>query len=270
MPPVKPQRLAYLFLTEHLQSQEVFSLKDFQEATTWSNKSFRTYLSKQFRGFLHEVKEDSYRVTETFRPYVIWRKFREHVTQVRRVVTKYAPLKFDKVLIYEFFMPLAHENVLRTTLDSLFYKDTIIARLKTLDSSKLKEHFPREDNEAETDYFLRLCSWIEGKFQGYSISHVDGRFRAERLSTWDEVAKIRKQGRRYLIDETTAITRFIFPCDDKDEAGKVEFLFHQLFVESIIQLINGEDEIWMIESGMKNHIHIWKGDDPEEGGDMPE
>ena len=64
---------------------------------------------------------------------------------------------------------------------------------------------------------------------------------------------------RYLIDETTAIVRFIFPCDEDEEA--VRWFFNTLFVESIIQVVNGEAEIWMVESGMQNRLHIWRVED---------
>lgn len=261
MPSDEPQRRAFKFLSEHLQTQDTFTRAEFQKATEWSDKSFGTYLSKQFKPFLDPVGEGKFRVSEAFRPFVTWRKFRQHVTQVRRVVTSYKPVEFENVLIYEFFMPLTHENALRTTLDSLFYKDTVLARLKTLGAEMIQHYFPPKDEEEDAHYFQGICNWIEQKFQGYSISHVDGRFRAEKLSTQDEVAQIQKQGRRYLIDETTAVTRFIFPCKDKKEADKVEFLFRELFVRSIIQLVSGEDEIWMVESGMRNRVHIWKADE---------
>ena len=270
MPSLDPQRRAFKFLSERLQSQDTFTLKKFQEATGWTDKSFRTYLSKQFRAFLDPIGKDAYRVSESFRPFVTWRKFRQHVTQVRRVATDYAPDLFLKVSIYEFFMPLSHENALRTTLDSLFYKDRVLARLRTLDMDELRRHFPAKERETDLQYLEGLCAWIEQNFQGYSITHVDGRFRAEGLCTQDEASQIEKAGRRYLIDETTAVTRFVFPCRDEDEAARIRFLFMQIFVRSVIQLVNGEDEIWMVESGMTNGVHIWKATDSEEEGDSLE
>ena len=65
-------------------------------------------------------------------------------------------------------------------------------------------------------------------------------------------------GQRYLVDETTAVSRFIFPCNDNSEAELVRYFFDGLFVQTIIQLINAEDEIWMVESGMSNRVHIWR------------
>jgi hypothetical protein len=44
-----------------------------------------------------------------------------------------------------------------------------------------------------------------------------------------------------------------------------------LFIRSIIQLVNGEEQIWMIESGSAgNQLHVWErltedsGEDDEE------
>ena len=71
-----------------------------------------------------------------------------------------------------------------------------------------------------------------------------------------EAAGIQESGGRYLIDETTAVTRFIFPCGG--DAQVIRWFFEALFVQSIIQVVNGEAEIWMVESGLVNQLHIWK------------
>jgi hypothetical protein len=105
-------------------------------------------------------------------------------------------------------------------------------------------------------YLERVAAWLSTKFVGYSISHVSGRFRAESLSTMHEAANLEAKGLRYLVDETTAVTRFIFPCDD--DAEQVAWFFKELFINAIIQLVNGEDEIWMVESGLRNCLHTWK------------
>jgi hypothetical protein len=157
-------------------------------------------------------------------------------------------------------MPLAHENALRVTLDSLFFKDAILPRLRRIGFPKLQQFFPRLPAEQNDPYLERVCKFVDSMFLGYSIYHVDGRFRAFKLSTQDDVLSIQKSGQRYLIDETTAVTRFIFPCKE-DEPDKVRFLFKELFIDSITQLVSGEDEIWMVESGMRHRVHIWKPGD---------
>jgi hypothetical protein len=248
------QRKAFDFLIKLFDSQELFTKEEFEQATTWSKKSFDTYWSKQYKSLVVQATNNRYRVSDSFRRIAEWRKFREYVTQVRSVTsTDYEDLIFKSVLTFEFFLPLTNEGHLRTTLDSLFYKDTLIAR------EDLYQHFPKNDQEKKPEYVERICEWIAPRFVGYSMSHVSGRFRAERLSTRREVADFPAR-KRYLIDETTAVTRFIFPCKDEDEAKLIHWFFEILFVKSIIQLVNGEDEIWMVESGSRNRVYIWRVD----------
>jgi hypothetical protein len=179
-------------------------------------------------------------------------------------------------------MPLTNETHLRTALDALFYKDTILTRLKALNRDKLTAQFAINQGETEDDYFRRLCDWLATRFQGYSVSTVNGRFRAQDLMSIPDAATIEENGDRYLIDETTAIVRFIFPCgtpvksevgaaddfedtdpdpNDKtgpEEAKRIRWFFNALFVQSIIQVVNGEAEIWMVESGLRTRLHIWR------------
>lgn len=269
------QRAAHLFLLEHLQSQEPFTMAEFITATGWDKPgTFETYLRKQYKGLIENVEggrfkishAGRYRVTESFRKLVAWRKFKQHVTQVRRVVTDYEPIS-SEVLIYDFLMPLTNEAYLRTTLDALFFKDAILARLKTIPSADLEQRFDPDPHKSDDEYLDKIIKFIEEHFVGYSISHVDGRYRSGRVLTQDEVADFQKKGQRYLIDETTAVTRFIFPYRTPVELAQVRYLFHALFVRSIIQLVNGEEQIWMLESGPQSRVHIWQAlddDDAEE------
>lgn len=179
-------------------------------------------------------------------------------------------------------MPLTNERHLRTALDALFYKNTILSRLKTLDRAGLEKRFRREQGEQKVAYFDRICNWVSARFGGYSISHVNGRFRASGLCSMQEAATLQEDGGRYLVDETTAVVRFIFYCGDPivkkpplssrhfehdeevansqepDDAKLVRWFFGALFVQSIIQVVNGEDEIWMVESGIRHRLHIWR------------
>jgi hypothetical protein len=88
---------------------------------------------------------------------------------------------------------------------------------------------------------------------------------------------------RYLVDETTAVVRFIIPCTpsssceapDKGklagqllldgtktraEENRIRWFFSNLFVERISEVVGGEDEIWVLESGMRNQLHIWRSE----------
>ena len=148
----------------------------------------------------------------------------------------------------------------------------------------LNRAFPKIDTESEEQYIDRLCDWVSKRFVGYSIGTVNGRFKADELKTFSEVIKLLSKGYKYLIDETTAIVKFIFPVGNPkrneviytlehfedeledvntreeitSEANQIRFLFKNLFVKSILDIVNGEDEIWMLESGIRNKLYIWK------------
>ena len=277
------QASAFEYLKNSFQNGTTFTKAEFQSATGWDDSSFNTYFSKQFKRLLIEIASNQYRVTEVFRKYNTEDLFETHiVTQNRKVAADYNTLTFNNLIIFEFFMPLTNEGILRSTLDSLFYTDTILNRLKVTDPTSLHQHFQKFDNEEEASYYERLLEWISNRFIGYSISHVNGRFRAANLQSISHSANELLSGGRYLVDETTAVVRFIFPIgepsirqfspsaayfdqinsndavDNVSEADAVRWFFYLLFVQSIVQVVNGEDEIWMVESGMKSKLHIWR------------
>ena len=166
---------------------------------------------------------------------------------------KYAPTTFDQVVVLEFYMPLTQESALRRTLDSLFYEDVIVPRLRQIGVERLESVFGDAD---ETSLLERVCRFIDQKFRGYSIYRVDGRFRSGPLTTLKDAAEISRTG-TYLADETTAVCRFVFPCSE-GEPAKVRFLFDELFVTAIMEKVKGEEQIWVVESGMRNQIRIWR------------
>lgn len=255
MPGDENQRRVFDFFVKHLDSKETFSRDDLEDVTDWNGATFRTHWSKQFRPLVIKVETGKYRVSEAFRRFATWNRFQQYVTQMRSTKPDYCGRRHDIVRIYEFFMPLSNEEDLRASLDLLFYKDTIQAQLKTIDSVELKSKFPQKEGELDEQYLERLCDWISDHFGGYSIYHVNGRFRAQPLR---DRAKVGSDVQRYLVDETTAVTRFIFPCETEEEASQVEFFFTNLFVRTIIEMVNGEDEIWMAETGWENRLHIWR------------
>lgn len=261
------QRKALRFLREHLQSQESFTKTELADATGWHKPgTFNTYWSKQLKPFVVAIGGGKYRVSEGFRPFMTWKKFQRHVSQNRLVAADYTKHTLEYPVIFEFFMPLTNETALRTTLDALFYRENIEAKLRAIGVSELAQHLQRRAGEADETYLERAASWVAKHFGGYSIYHVEGRFRAWKLATHDEAMEREKQGYRYLVDETTAVTRFIFPCGKKNEAQLVRYFFEALFAKSIIQLINAEDEIWMVESGDEHRVHVWRVDAPDDDG----
>ena len=268
----RPQRRAFLFFREHLQTQEPFTIDQFVQATGWNKPgTFQTYIGKQYKGLIEAVNEDEgeFRVTDAFWKFVTWRKFRGHVTQVRQVVSTYEP-KSSNGLIYDFLMPLTNEEHLRMTLDSLFYKDRVHARLRTIGIPALSAMFPKAEETPNEQYFQEILTFIKDHFIGYSVSHVAGRYRSDALLSMKETAAMQKLGERYLIDETSAVTRFIFPYQELSKLAKIKYLFQILFIRSIIQLVNGEEQIWMVESGSSgSQLHRWERL-PEEPADAEE
>lgn len=276
-PGVALQQAAFEFLREKYGTQELFSLGQFQAAAGFTDESIGTYISKQFRDLLVKVSPDKYRVSLAFRQYATWPKFRDNVVTQNRILThEYSGSSYENVVMFEFFMPLRNEESLRVALDGLFFKDSITFRLHTIDEVDLKRQFPKQLIEIDEEYFERICAWLADRFVGYSISPVSGRFRVGELKSRAEVlAQEANTPDRYLADETTAAVRFIFPCKGKppatgtplsggyeealrEEAASIRWFFNQLFVQSILEVVNGEDEIWLLESGMQNQLHIYK------------
>ena len=92
-------------------------------------------------------------------------------------------------------------------------------------------------------------------------SHVSGRSRFGPLLSQDRASEFERQGARYLLDETTAVTRFVFPYADDRELAKTRYLFGALFVRSIIEDVKGEERIRLIESGSQDRVHVWSAFD---------
>jgi len=160
------------------------------------------------------------------------------------------------VRIYDFYLPLTNENLLRQNLDELFYADTLKKRLLAINLEELTPIYKMENDESETEYYVRLTNQASDLFWGYSISHVGGRFRTgDRILSKKEAAEI--LGKAYLIDETTAIVRFIFPHDEnkREYHEKLDRLFQLLFVKAITEATPDEDEIWLLESLGSTTLH---------------
>lgn len=200
----------------------------------------------------------------------------------KHIVTDYSIFCHDNLIIFEFFMPLTNEAKLKNALDALFYKDSVMKRLKSIDTKILHQYFQENNEETHAEYLENICDWVSAKIGGYSISHVGGRYRSKDLCTLHDAYRYIENGENYLVDETTAVAKFIFPCGEskivnelsfdpepeiqnendleelQKEYNKIRFLFFNLFVQNIIEIVNEEDEIWMRESGMRNRLYSWR------------
>lgn len=186
-------------------------------------------------------------------------------------------------MVYEFLLPLTREDQLRRALDDLFYTDTILRRLEEIGVDKIGQVIERTNNENDSGFLERVLQFIAGKIGGYSISHVSGRFRAGSVKTRKEAGDYLAGGEQYLIEETTALVRFILPCDygvvkyerDFESIGKaldstaeqneelqhevrqIRWHFYHLFVEAVARTV-GEQEIWLLEESPFGHrLYVW-------------
>lgn len=261
-----------------------FTIADFLTGTgrKMTDQSVRTYISKHYEDFLEKTAAGGWKVIRDFLN-ITFDDFTPMFRQKEGVLTFYDRSLHRDFLVFEFFLPLTHERRLRAALDKLFYEDTVRERLRGIGAARLSRHLRRNEGEQDDAYIERLVQLVGDTFGGYSISHVSGRFRASIegiLSLSDSATRIAAGG-QYLIDETTAVVRFIVPCgrgakqdpDDFDEAevvnqpedlqlfGDVEMsaaelraLFHLVFVEAIVRQVRGEHEIWLIESGLRRRL----------------
>lgn len=274
------QKKAHAFLLQKFVSFERFTKDEFEDACGWpkGKDTFSTYWTKQFRKLLAPGEGSTFRVGEAFRQFVEWEQFQTHVTQNKSAASDYSGATHEWVMMFEFFMPLANEGYLRISLDTLFYKDTVKRRLKASNINDLRKRFPGTE-EQDDAYLEELCMWVSEHFGGYSIGHVSGRFKIGVLKTQQEAYEVQKNYGRYLVDETTAIVRFIIPFgpktksafeddnagtthvptrgDGKVEAARIRYFFRLLFIQHIVEAVNGEDEIWLLESGFRSKLHIW-------------
>jgi len=275
------QKKTHAFLLQKFVSFERFTKEEFEIACEWpkDKDTFSTYWTKQFRKLLVPGEGNTFRVAEVFRQFVDWEQFQTHVTQNKSAASDYKGVTYEWVMMFEFFMPLANEGYLRTSLDTLFYKDTVKRRLKASNISDLKKHFPEADHLEDDAYLERLCKWVSKHFGGYSVGHVSGRFKVGELKTLQEAYEVQMNFGRYLIDETTAIVRFIIPFGQKtkiafeddqpgatqeaihtngeEEAARIRYFFRLLFIQHIVEAVSGEDEIWLLESGFRSKLHVW-------------
>jgi hypothetical protein len=166
----------------------------------------------------------------------------------------------------------------------LFYSDTVEQRLREIGVTKLADVVVRTSGETAEAFYIRVVELAAARFGGYSVSHVSGRYKAAPLMTRHSALEHVTGGGRYLIDETTAVVRFIIPCQTgaftfsdtlepnadwlglfhaPDGALDVEVdlvrkLFFLLFVETVVRTVKGEDEIWLVESGVRDRLYRWE------------
>jgi hypothetical protein len=205
-------RLGYRFFRSKALSGELFTIAEVTAATGWSAATFTTYLPKQWKGLVEKArsKPTQYRVCREFLR-LGEREFLNHITQNRPLFGEYERTFHDHIITFEFLLPLTRETELRRALDALFFADTIEQRLREIGLDELHHIVARDPGAKDEEFLTSLISQAE-RFGGYSISHVSGRFRTTNLMSRSAAAQLIADSANYLVDETTAIVRFIVPC----------------------------------------------------------
>lgn len=263
------------FLVEHAQNKQSFSAAQLAEVTGWPLDETEAKITNLLSDIVYAQGEAYFTKPEILR--VRLDDFKELLDQKKRLFTDYVLEVSSSILVYEFFMPLSREDRLRESLDNLFYRDAIEQRIQEIGIARIRAglNLPAENSDADVQQ--RVFDFMESTIGGYSIYLVNGRYRADLLASRAEVVNRSFAHGAYIVDETTAIVRFILPVETdaaKFEYGKVlqpapassattqraermSWLFLNFFAEALIRVVRKEDEIWLLESGMRSAFYRW-------------
>ena len=266
---------AFDFLYRHAQEKKPFSIAQFSTETEWSIAETKDNLINRLCDIVYEEGGKYFSKPEILR--VRLADFSELLHQKKRLFTDYILEVSPSILIYEFFMPLSREDRLREALDNLFYRDTIEQRIQEIGISQIRDGLKLTPDYSEDNIKQLIFEFMEKTMGGYSIYLVNGRYRADSLASREEVITRPFAYGPYIVDETTAIVRFVLPVETdagnfeygnvlkpastgigtQERADLVSWLFLNFFAEAIIRVVQKEDEIWLLESGMRSAFYKW-------------
>jgi len=264
---------AFRFLYNRARDGRRFTQTELAAGAGWSANNTKTNMSKRLKELIQKEGDDFCARPEMLR--VRLDDFRDLFRQKQRLFTEYAVKQNPTVLVYEFFMPLAREDRLREALDNLFYKDTIQQRIREIGTSEIRKALTLRSDMSEEDVEKFVCNFVDNEIRGYSLYLVNGRFRVPSLYTRAEAAKHLPGEGPYLIDEMTAVVRFILPVEEStppeqtklfepitaqsksSKAEQMRWLFLHLFAEAVTKVVRKEDEIWLLETGRWNVLYRW-------------
>lgn len=273
---------AFEFLIERAQERKSFSVEQFSTETGWSIPETRERIINRLSDLIYQEGERFFAKPEILR--VRFDDFKELLDQKKRLFSDYVLEISSSILIYEFFMPLTREDRLREALDNLFYRDTIEQRIQEIGISRIRAGLKLSPDYSEDKIRGMVFDFIESTIRGYSIYLVNGRYRADVLASREEAVSRPFASGPYIVEETTAIVRFILPVETdagKFEHGKIlepasavsgtqkraellSWLFLNFFAEALIRVVQKEDEIWLLESGMRSAFYRWIRRDEDE------
>lgn len=266
---------AFDFLIEHAQGRKSFSTEQLADEAEWSILGTQERIDTRLSDLVQKEGKKYIAKPEILR--VRLDDFNDLLHQKKRLFTDYILEVSPSILIYEFFMPLSREDRLREALDNLFYLDTIEQRIREIGIPRIREGLMLSTNYSESKIHQLVFDFMESTIGGYSIYMVKGRYRADVLASREEVVTRPPAYGPYIVDETTAIVRFILPVetstgkleygktlepasmaiDTKKHAELMRWLFLNFFAEALIRVVQKEDEIWLLESGMRSAFYRW-------------
>ena len=266
---------AFDFLIEHAQAKIPFSIEQFSAEMEWSIAETQEIISTRLSDLVCEEGEVYFAKPEILR--VRLDDFKDLLYLNKRLFSNYVLEVSPSILIYEFFMPLSREDRLREALDNLFYRDTIEQRIQEIGISRIHEGLKLSSDYSEDRVRQIVFDFMESTIGGYSIYMVNGRYRADTLASREDVVARPFAYGPYIVDETTAIVRFILPVktdagifeygkilepasvdiDTRQNAQLMSWLFLNFFAEALIRVVQKEDEIWLLESGMRSAFYRW-------------
>ncbi|NUL82056.1 MAG: hypothetical protein HUU60_04930 [Armatimonadetes bacterium] len=243
-------------------------------------ESLKTYISKHTQGLVEAQLDGRYAVKRK----VLRLDFEDFAMGYRQAnppVHSYIPKEPRRALVFDFFMPLTHERRLRTQLDRLFHHDGLVKFVDGTEDEDIRKCLRSCDALRLDIGELRtaVVEFMGRLFSGYSISHVSGRFRiTDVVKSRKEAAELVEKGDQYLADETTAVVRFIvplgsdskedqlslqmegleWPSNEGEQISIIREFFHLVIVQTIVESVKGEDEIWVLENGPEGpQLGIW-------------
>ncbi|MBC8335259.1 MAG: hypothetical protein ISR59_04475 [Anaerolineales bacterium] len=273
----KPQTIkeTFDFLVQHALEKTFFSAQSLAEKAEWNLAETEENIIYQLSDLIEAKGKQYLAKPEILR--VRLSDFKELLHQKKRLFTDYILEVSPSILIYEFFMPLSREDRLREALDNLFYRDTIEQRVQEIGLAQIRAGLNLSADYSDEKIRQLVFDFMESTIGGYSIYLVNGRYRADQLASRAEVVNRPFAYGPYIVDETTAIVRFILPVET--DAGKfahgnilepatvsldtqkrsklVRWLFLNFFAEALIRVVQNEDEIWLLESGMRSAFYRW-------------
>lgn len=283
----------FKFFRKYAKSREAFSLQDIKATSgrDLNEESWDTYWSKKWRQFCEESDDGRFIVRRDFLQ-VDPNDFASVYRQAETLFANYERSLCSDVSVFEFFLPLTHERKLRSNLDALFYEDDLRSRLEEMGADELHRILGTTVDRFEGDVVSVALNKVAQNFQGYSISHVDGRFRQLAIKSRVDAAELLQSGRSYIIDETTAIVRFIFLVGESVplESGSliagnshsllseevsanaeiIRNLLINIFVRSLVRTVQYEDEIWLLETGINTRLLKLTAKKPYDLGNLDE